>query len=109
MTCTVPYCGICVRSGPCAIAGATSYSVVHKGRYIYVMNGKAYGSTSNRSVGSTTGTSLVDSAFSYTGVSQCTTYFLGGDTESQRHEYVVTATFSSGTSTTTVAAPIADC
>lgn len=92
-----------------ALAGATSYSVVNKARYVYVMNGKAYGSTGNRLVGSTTGTSLVDSAFSYTGVSQCGTTFPDGDTETQRHEYVVTATFASGTSTTTVDAPIAEC
>lgn len=94
-----------------ALAGATSYSVVHKARYVTVMNGKAYGSTSNRLVGSTTGTSLVDSAFSYTGVSSCTFYFTGEPsyTENQSHSYVVTATFASGTSTTTVDAPIAEC
>jgi hypothetical protein len=92
-----------------ALAGATSYSVVHKVRYVYVMDGKAYGSTSNGLVGSTTGTSLVESGYSYTGVSQCGTTFPNGDTETQRHEYVVTATFASGTSTTTVPAPVAEC
>ena len=92
-----------------ALAGATSYSVVNKTRYVTVMNGKAYGSTSNRLVGSTTGTSLVDSDFSYTGVSQCGTTFPGGDSETQRHWYIVTATFASGTSSTTVDAPIAEC
>jgi hypothetical protein len=92
-----------------ALAGATSYSVVNKTRYVYVMSGHAYGSTSNRLVGSTTGTSLVDSVFSYTGVSRCGTTFPDGDTETQRHEYLVTATFASGTSTTTVDAPIAEC
>ncbi len=92
-----------------ALAGATSYSVVHKARYVYVMDGKAYGSTSNGLVGSTTGTSLVESGYSYTGVSQCGTTFPNGDTETQRHEYVVTATFASGTSTTTVPAPVAEC
>ncbi|HEX8273421.1 MAG TPA: hypothetical protein VF615_12340 [Longimicrobiaceae bacterium] len=94
-----------------ALAGATSYSVVNKTRYVTVMNGKAYGSTSNRLVGSTTGTSLVDSVFSYTGVSSCTFYFTGEPsyTENQSQSYVVTATFASGTSTTTVDAPIAEC
>ncbi|HEX2220629.1 MAG TPA: hypothetical protein VHG35_17655 [Gemmatimonadales bacterium] len=86
-----------------ALAGATSYSVVHKARWIVLLNGRPYASNSTRSVGSTTGTSLIDS-FSYTGVSQCV-----WEDETVRHEYVVTATFSSGTSTTTVAAPIAEC
>lgn len=92
-----------------ALAGATSYSVVNRVRYRYVMNGKPYGSISNRLVGSTAGTSLVDSAFSYTGVSECGTNFPDVDTETQRHEYVVTATFASGTSTTAVDAPVAEC
>jgi hypothetical protein len=92
-----------------ALAGATSYSVVHKAQYVYVMDGKAYGYTGSGLLGSTTGTSLLDSASSYTGVSQCGTTFPDGDTETQRHEYVVTATFASGTSSTTVAAPVAEC
>jgi hypothetical protein len=92
-----------------ALAGATSYSVVNRVRHRYVMNGKPYGSISNRLVGSTAGTSLLDSAFSYTGVSQCGTDFPDVDTETQSYEYVVTATFASGTSTTTVDAPIAEC
>jgi hypothetical protein len=91
-----------------ALAGATSYSVVNKTRYITVMNGRPYGSTSNRLVGSTTGTSLADTVFSYTGVSSCTSYF-PDYSETQSHSYVVTATFASGTSTTTVDAPIAEC
>jgi hypothetical protein len=87
-----------------ALAGATSYSIVHKVRYVVLINGRPYPSTSTRPVGSTTGTSLIDSSFSYTGVSQCLY-----EDETQRHEYVVTATFPSGTSTTTVDAPIAEC
>lgn len=87
-----------------ALAGATSYSVVHKARWVHLINGRPYASTSTRPVGSTTGTSLSDSTFIYTGVSQCIY-----EDETQRHEYVVTATFSSGTSTTTVDAPIAEC
>jgi hypothetical protein len=87
-----------------ALAGATSYSVVHKARWVQLINGRPYASTTTRLVGSTTGTSLTDITFGYTGVSQCIY-----EDETQRHEYVVTATFASGTSTTTVDAPIAEC
>lgn len=91
-----------------ALAGATSYSVVHSARHTVLMNGKVYGSVSNYPLGSTSGTSWLDTTNSYTGVTYCISEF-PGETERMEYRYVVTATLASGTSTTTVAAPIAQC
>lgn len=92
-----------------ALAGATSYSVDQKSQFVAVMNGRVYKSVGSRSVGSTSGTSLLDTVNIYTGKSSCTWNYPNGDADREDHWYVVTATFASGTSTTTVDAPIADC
>lgn len=91
-----------------ALAGATSYSVVFRTLYRNMYNGTVYGSSNSRTLGSTSGTSWLDTTASYTGVSSC---FWDSGTEWERTSayYVVTATFASGTSTTTVDAPVFDC
>jgi len=91
-----------------ALAGATSYSVGYSAHYTVLFNGKVYGSVSNYPLGSTSGTSWLDTTNSYTGVTQCISEF-PGETERMEYRYVVTATFANGTSTTRVAAPIAHC
>jgi hypothetical protein len=91
-----------------ALAGATSYSVVYRTLYRNMYDGQVYGSSNSRTLGSTSGTSWLDTTNSYTGVSSC---FWGYGTEWERisGHYAVTATFASGTSTTTVDAPVVDC
>jgi hypothetical protein len=90
-----------------ALAGATSYSVVY--RSVYTMyNGTIYRSQSNQTLGSTSGTSWLDTTKSYIGVSSCF-WDYGTEWERTTQHYVVTATFASGTSTTTVDAPVSDC
>jgi hypothetical protein len=92
-----------------ALAGATSYSVVYRTLYRTMYDGQVYGSSSSRTLGSTSGTSWLDTTNSYTGVSSC--YWDNGELGWERTSghYVVTATFASGTSTTTVDAPVFDC
>lgn len=91
-----------------ALAGATSYSVVFRTLYRHMYNGKVSGSSNSRTLGSTSGTSWLDTTSSYTGVSSCF-WDYGTEWEHISAHYVVTATFASGTSTTTVDAPVAEC
>lgn len=72
------------------------------------MNGKVYRTQHNTPLGSTSGTSWLDTTNSYTGVTYCT-WSSGISHDREDHRYVVTATFASGTSRTTVAAPVAQC
>ena len=91
-----------------ALPGATSYSVVFRSLTRTMYDGKVYGSSSSRTLGSTSGTSWLDTINSYTGVSSCYWEY-GTEWEHRSAHYVVTATFASGTSTTTVHAPVFDC
>ncbi len=93
-----------------ALAGATSYSVDYEVEFTTLMNGKVYKSRSKYTLGSTSGTSWLDTTHSYIGRSYCMwTYPDSNDYEREDHWYIVTATFARGTSRTTVAAPVAEC
>ena len=93
-----------------ALAGATSYSVVL--RKVRTEIDKAtfasQSTTYDYPLGSTAGTSFLDTANAYTGRSNCTSYGTY-KTVMLTYTYRVTATFPDGTSTGTVAAPVGPC
>ncbi len=93
-----------------ALAGATSYSVVLR-EYRHEFDQATFASQTQNydyPLGSTAGTSFLDTANAYTGNTTCTSYgtyttvFVG-------YTYRVTATFPDGTTTGTVPAPVAPC
>ncbi len=93
-----------------AVAGATSYSVVlQKTRTII---DKATFATESQSwdypLGSTGGTSFLDTSNAYTGKFNCTSYGTY-TTVWMRYRYIVTATSATETSSTVAAAPVAPC
>jgi hypothetical protein len=93
-----------------ALTGATSYSVELVIHETHTNRETTEGTTWTGvyPLGSTTGTSFLDSSNPYTGVNRCsylnypwvTRYF---------YYYRVTATFPDGSAATTVAAPVAQC
>ncbi len=93
-----------------ALAGATSYSVVLRKQRTEIDKATFASQTQNYDypLGSTPGTSFLDTGNPYTGKNTCTSYgtyktiFLA-------YTYRVTATFPDGTTTGTVAAPIGPC
>jgi hypothetical protein len=93
-----------------ALAGATSYEVVltttetETNRVTTESNSWTYHDV----LGSTTGTSFLDTAHAYTGKSMCS-YLNYPIVTRYAYRYRVTATFSGGTSVSTVAAPVAPC
>lgn len=93
-----------------ALSGATSYSV--KLVVVETQTNRATAeSTSWRDeypLGSTTGTSFLDSAHAYTGVSLCS-YTNYPVVTRVTYRYQVTATFSGGSSMSSVSAPVAMC
>jgi hypothetical protein len=94
-----------------APAGSTGFNVVLTVDYSY-NNRTTYESwswTDTYPVGSTSGTSILDSSNPYTGVSSCFYNDGYGGIERYFYRYRVTATFATGTSTATVNAPIAQC
>lgn len=93
-----------------ALAGATSYSVTE---VIIETETNRQTAESNQwryetPLGSTTGTSFLDTSNAYTGKSLCS-YSNYPIVLRYSYRYEVTATFSGGTSTTSVFAPIAPC
>jgi hypothetical protein len=93
-----------------ALSGATSYSVVLVETETQTNRQTAEStSTSWESpLGSTTGTSFLDSAHPYTGGSLCS-YTAYPIVTRVTYRYRVTATYASGTATTSVSAPVAPC
>ncbi|HLM68193.1 MAG TPA: M57 family metalloprotease [Longimicrobium sp.] len=94
-----------------ALVGASSYDVVHTVAYSYNNRTtyESYSWTDEYPLGNTTGTSFLDSSNIYTGVSFCSYNDGYGGIERYTYRYRVTATFANGTSTATVAAPVAQC
>lgn len=93
-----------------ALAGATGYSVTLVVTETQT-NRQTAESTSWRDeypLGSTTGTSFLDSAHAYTGVAMCS-YSNYPIVTRVTYRYRVTATFSGGSYVSTVTAPIAVC
>lgn len=93
-----------------ALAGATSYSVVLRNQRTLIDKATLATQTQDFDypLGSTTGTSFLDSAHPYTGKSRCTSYGTY-TTVWTMYTYRVTATFPDGTTTGTVTAPVAPC
>ncbi|HEU0079469.1 MAG TPA: hypothetical protein VFQ76_17565 [Longimicrobiaceae bacterium] len=93
-----------------ALAGASSYSIVL--RKVRTEIDKATFASQSQTydypLGSTEGTSFLDTANTYTGKSSCTSYGTY-KTVILMYTYRVTATFPDGTTTGTVAAPVAPC
>lgn len=93
-----------------ALAGATSYSVTEviieteTNRQTAESNSWRY----ETPLGSTTGTSFLDTSNSYTGKSLCS-YSNYPIVLRYSYRYEITATFSGGTSKTSIMAPIAPC
>lgn len=93
-----------------ALSGATSYSVslniteTHTNR----QTAESVSHTDVYPLGSTTGSSYLDSANPYTGVSLCT-YTAYPWVTRVVHRYQVVATFPDGTSQSSVSAPMAQC
>lgn len=93
-----------------ALAGATSYSVTE-----VIIETKTNRETAESSqwryetpLGSTTGTSYLDTSNTYTGVSLCS-YLNYPIVLRYSYRYEITATFSGGRSKTSIAAPVAQC
>jgi hypothetical protein len=93
-----------------AVAGATSYSVALVVTRTETNRQTAEGNTyvDEYRLGSTTGSSYLDSAHPYTGTSMCmySTYPI---VNRENYRYRVTAIFADGTSLSTVLAPVAQC
>jgi hypothetical protein len=93
-----------------ALAGATSYSVVLWKQRTEIDKATLASPTTDfyYALGSTSGTSFLDTANAYTGKSRCTSYGTY-KTVMLVYTYQVTATFPDGTSTGSVAAPVGPC
>ena len=93
-----------------ALAGATSYSVELVQNRTEIVKATFATSTSvyTYPLGSTTGTSYLDTSNAYTGSSMCTSYGTYV-TVMNRYTYRVRAHFVDGTSVASIAAPVAPC
>ncbi|HEX2206218.1 MAG TPA: hypothetical protein VHG93_00935 [Longimicrobium sp.] len=93
-----------------ALSGATSYSVALTVTTTETnrQTGESSSDYDEYPLGSTTGTSYLDSAHAYLGQSMCT-YLNYPVVYREIWRYKVTATFSGGTSSSTVAAPVMQC
>lgn len=93
-----------------ALSGATSYSVVFYVNWLY--SNKATGEHGNTEdpypLGSTTGTSWLDTGRSYTGATFCD-WSYGLETSRESYKYHVTAHFTTGTSFAFINAPVGEC
>jgi hypothetical protein len=93
-----------------AVAGATSYSVVFQKTRTTI--DKATFATESQTwdypLGSTSGTSFLDTSNAYTGKTSCTSYGTY-TTVMLRYRYIVTATSATETASTTVNAPVGPC
>ncbi|MEW5927418.1 MAG: hypothetical protein AB1941_08035 [Gemmatimonadota bacterium] len=95
-----------------ALAGATSYSVVLREDRMEFNEAtfESQTQTYDYSLGSTAGTSFLDTVNAYTGSSFCESYATYNRTTVwTSYTYRVTATFPDGTTTGTVDAPVAPC
>jgi hypothetical protein len=93
-----------------ALAGASSYSVALIENRTTI-DKATFNSTTQvftYPLGSTTGTSFLDSSHAYTGSSFCSSYGTY-TTVMTRYTYRVTATFVDGSSTASISAPLAPC
>lgn len=93
-----------------ALSGAVSYSVVLVETETQTNRQTAASNTWEwrYPLGSTTGTSFLDTAHGYTGTFRCT-YSAYPIVTRVLYEYEVTATYANGSAATTVNAPIATC
>lgn len=93
-----------------AVPGATSYSVVLQKTRTLI--DKATFATQTETwdypLGSTSGTSFLDTSNAYTGKPRCTSYGTY-TTVWLRYQYTITATSATETSSTTVPAPVGPC
>jgi hypothetical protein len=93
-----------------ALAGASSYTVTLVHSIIVTSRVEpSWSEDETELVGGTTGTSVLDPARAYTGVSECRRDFPNSTTRRDLYRYHVAATFPTGTSTRIVHAPVADC
>jgi hypothetical protein len=97
-----------------AVTGATSYTVRLVTTVFYTTwRGDSPGTVFRMDIGTTTGTSFLDTARTYTGDSRCTRpaeYPYGpNDTYTESYQYAVVAHLATGTSIQRVTAPIGEC
>jgi hypothetical protein len=93
-----------------ALPGATGYGVVYNVSWHYSNRetGENYTLSDDYPLGTTTGTSLLDTSNSYTGVGMCD-WSYGFEISRETYRYYVSATFANGTSQGFVLAPTGSC
>ena len=109
-TVTVTSSGGTPLVGWSALTGASGYTV--KELNTVSVRSKvepSWSDTYTRTVGTTTGTSILDTGATYTGVSSCFDEFPDNTTRTERWQYEVTAQFPTGTTKRLVAAPVGYC